>query len=85
MTSKNLHKKISQLIENNYKITLQLLDHHGTGKKSSEKYDWYYLDTSRSATKITYDYFCEQAFISIQDKCIDIYLSKLDDLLFIRR
>lgn len=66
--SKNLDRNISNLQENGYKITLQLLDHHGTGKKSSEKYDWYYLDTSRSATKITYDYFCEN-FSNFKNEC----------------
>lgn len=66
--SKNLNNKINTLIKDGYKITLQLLDHHGTGKKSSEKYDWYYLDTSRSATKITYDYFCEH-YKQFEEKC----------------
>ncbi len=35
---------------------LQLLDHHITGKACSENFEWYYLDSTRSATKITYDY-----------------------------
>jgi len=66
--SKNLDKKISQLKNNGFNITLQLLDHHGTGKKSSEKYDWYFLDTNRSATQITYDYFCEH-YTQFTQKC----------------
>ena len=33
-----------------------LLDHHGSGAESAKKYPWYYLDTERCATKITYDY-----------------------------
>ncbi|WP_324170936.1 phosphoesterase [Sulfurimonas sp.] len=37
-------------------ITLTLLDHHGSGESSANKYKWYYLDTERCATKITYDY-----------------------------
>ena len=57
--SKNLNHKIKKLNESGYNIKLQLLDHHGTGLKCSEKYDWYFLDTSRSATKITYDYLYE--------------------------
>ncbi|WP_457596239.1 DHH family phosphoesterase [Hydrogenimonas sp.] len=40
-------------------ISVQLLDHHGSGAESAAKYDWYYLDTSRSATKITYDWLRE--------------------------
>ena len=36
---------------------LQLLDHHGTGKKIAEKHvEWYTLDTTRCATLITYDW-----------------------------
>lgn len=36
---------------------LILLDHHQTGKACMEKYPWYFLDSSRCATKITYDFF----------------------------
>lgn len=36
---------------------LLLLDHHQTGKACMEKYPWYLLDSSRCATKITYDFF----------------------------
>ena len=57
--SKTLNSSILKLNTDGYKIKLQLLDHHGTGQKSADKYEWYYLDTKRSATKITYDYFCE--------------------------
>ncbi len=54
--SKWLDNKVKKFNEDKKDVTLQLLDHHGTGKASSEKYDWYYLDTSRCATKITYDF-----------------------------
>ena len=37
-------------------IEIILLDHHGSGQESADKYKWYYLDTERCATKITYDY-----------------------------
>jgi len=43
----------------NTEITITLLDHHGSGQESAKKYDWYYLDESRCATKITYDYVKE--------------------------
>ena len=39
---------------------LQLLDHHGTGATAAERFAWYYLDTSRSATRITYDWLRER-------------------------
>jgi len=40
-------------------VKLQLLDHHGTGASAAERFAWYLLDTSRSATKITYDWLRE--------------------------
>lgn len=36
---------------------LLLLDHHKSGFECFEKYHWYYLDDSRCATLITYDFF----------------------------
>ncbi|WP_457745871.1 DHH family phosphoesterase [Sulfurimonas sp.] len=54
--SKWLTHQVKKLNENNYNIQLQLLDHHGSGEDSANKYDWYYLDTTRCATKITYDF-----------------------------
>jgi oligoribonuclease NrnB/cAMP/cGMP phosphodiesterase (DHH superfamily) len=35
---------------------ITLLDHHITGKSVSEKYDWYFLDTSICATMLTYTF-----------------------------
>ncbi len=37
-------------------IDLILLDHHISGLECSKKFKWYYLDSSRCATKIVYDY-----------------------------
>jgi len=68
--SRRLDHNIKQLNEDGYNIKLQLLDHHGTGQKSADKYDWYYLDTSRSATKITYDYFIEN-YPEFMNRCED--------------
>ena len=36
-----------------------LLDHHATGESAANNLAWYYLDTSRSATKITYGWLRE--------------------------
>ena len=58
--SKDLDKDINKLIEEGYRIKLQLLDHHISGKKSAETYYWYYLDEKRCATKIVYDYMFEE-------------------------
>ncbi len=38
---------------------LQLLDHHATGASAAQRFKWYLLDSSRSATKITYDWLRE--------------------------
>ena len=58
--TKDLDKDISKLIDDGYKIKLQLLDHHISGKKSADAYYWYYLDEKRCATKIVYDYIYEE-------------------------
>lgn len=58
--SKDLDKSVKELNSNGYSIKLQLLDHHATGKKSDEAYEWYYLDTKRCATKIVYEYICDE-------------------------
>jgi hypothetical protein len=54
--AKWLNSEVTKLNENKKDITLLLLDHHATGEESANKYDWYFLDTARCATKITYDY-----------------------------
>jgi len=68
---------------------LQLLDHHATGEKAADRFAWYKLDTSRSATLITYDWLQEYynfdkenslANIVNAINAIDIWLS--DDELF---
>jgi oligoribonuclease NrnB/cAMP/cGMP phosphodiesterase (DHH superfamily) len=54
--SRWLNAEVLKMNENKKEITLLLLDHHGTGEESAQKYEWYFLDTQRCATKITYDY-----------------------------
>ena len=54
--AKDLDADINKLINDGYKIKLQLLDHHISGKKSAETFPWYFLDDKRCATKIVYDY-----------------------------
>jgi uncharacterized protein len=58
--SRDLDKDVNDLIKDGFKIKLQVLDHHISGKKSSETFDWYYLDDKRCATKIVYDYIFEE-------------------------
>ena len=54
--SEELDKDIKSLKDDGFDITLQLLDHHITGKSSASKYEWYFLDDKRCATKIVFDY-----------------------------
>jgi len=56
--SKRLDRAIGSI--EGKKVTLTLLDHHASGSDSAQTYSWYNLDTTRSAAKITYDYFYEQ-------------------------
>jgi oligoribonuclease NrnB/cAMP/cGMP phosphodiesterase (DHH superfamily) len=58
--AKDLDSDINKLTNDGYKIKLQLLDHHISGKKSAETFSWYYLDDKRCATKIVYDYIFEE-------------------------
>ncbi|WP_415397993.1 DHH family phosphoesterase [Sulfurimonas sp. CS5] len=54
--SRWLNSEVKKMNDNKKDVTITLLDHHGSGEDSANKYDWYYLDTTRCATKITYDY-----------------------------
>ncbi len=54
-------------------VDIVLLDHHKTGKDCASLYDWYYLDVSRCATKITYDYFLKEGYdISSFENYVDV-------------
>lgn len=44
-------------VKNQNNINLILIDHHGTGSSSAEKYEWYHLDISKCATMLTFEYF----------------------------
>lgn len=69
--SKFLDEEIKKLKDDGYKIKLQLLDHHASGIESAEQYDWYFLDVTRSAAKITYDYFNKDKDLNKITKLID--------------
>jgi oligoribonuclease NrnB/cAMP/cGMP phosphodiesterase (DHH superfamily) len=54
--SKWLSNEVRKMNDYKANVKITLLDHHGSGEESAKKYDWYFLDVERSATKITYDY-----------------------------
>ncbi len=63
ITDLNLTTKECRALEREANILgakLKLLDHHLTGLSASENFEWYYLDDSRSATKITYDWLKDE-------------------------
>jgi len=88
ITDLNLTPKESRWIEtqaDKVGASLQLLDHHATGESSADKYGWYHLDTTKSATKITYDWLVkkynfdkEKEFNELVEviNAIDIWLDK---------
>jgi len=55
-------------------IKLLLLDHHKSGQDCADEFDWYYLDHTRCAAKISYDFFS-----SLMGE--DAKLSKLVDVI----
>lgn len=71
----------NDLKDRNSKIFL--LDHHQSGLECAKKYPWYFMDSSRCATKITYDFFSSMfnyqnakmsKFVDVVN-CVDIWLS----------
>jgi len=68
---------------------IQLLDHHGSGEKTANQFIWYMLDTTKSATALTYAWLQKHYNFDPEKKyaqivqainAIDIWLS--DDELF---
>lgn len=51
----NLHQRVQDLQSQGYDLTLMLLDHHISGEECANKYPWYFLDSTRCATKITWE------------------------------
>ncbi len=51
---------------------LQLLDHHATGTNAAQRFEWYHLDTSKSATKITYEWLKRQYGFDKEEKYEEI-------------
>lgn len=52
-----LDSAIKELQKNGKNVNLKLLDHHVSGEKTAEMFDWYHLDETQCGTKITYEHF----------------------------
>jgi len=75
ITDLNLTPKESSWLDKEAKelgVNLQLLDHHATGQTSADRYSWYHLDSSKSATLITYNWLQNQYEFDIENKLLDI-------------
>lgn len=67
----------------NRRCKILLLDHHQSGEACFKQFPWYFLDNSKCATKITYDFFSElygkneelEQFVNVIN-AVDIWLSE---------
>ncbi|MDR2100569.1 MAG: 3'-to-5' oligoribonuclease B [Campylobacteraceae bacterium] len=67
-------------------VKLILLDHHQSGEECAKRFSWYFLDISRCAAKITYDFFSkiygekkELGRLSQVINAVDIWLDESAD------
>jgi len=81
--AKELESKISV---NQRDIKILLLDHHKSGQDCADAYPWYYLDHTRCATQITYDFFSsimgpDEKLSKLSDviNAVDIWLDDKED------
>jgi oligoribonuclease NrnB/cAMP/cGMP phosphodiesterase (DHH superfamily) len=58
--AKWLNREVERLNETGRKIEIILRDHHGSGQECANRYEWYFLDTGKCATKLTYEYAKER-------------------------
>ena len=58
--AKWLNRDVERLNETGKQIEIILRDHHGSGQECANKYEWYFLDTTKCATKLTYEYAKEK-------------------------
>lgn len=58
--AKFINNEITELKIKGVNINLLLLDHHISGLECSKTYEWYILDSTRCATKITYEYLMDK-------------------------
>ena len=72
-----LDSEIKRLRGEGKSVTLQLLDHHGSGSDCAQKYSWYYLDTTRSATLITYN-FAKEHFALNEPLWLEAFVDVVD-------
>jgi len=75
ITDLNLTTKEGHNIEKEARrlgVELQLLDHHASGANAAEEFEWYELDTTRCASKITYQWLQEKYNFDKENEYKDI-------------
>lgn len=77
---KELDNRVFKLKNQGHKLRLQLLDHHITGQKSAETFEWYFLDVQRCAAKIVYDYFKENFGITKDDVWLEPLINAVNSV-----
>jgi len=59
-------------------ISIQLLDHHGSGAHTAKIFDWYFLDTDKCATLLTYEYALKHFDTSNFPHWIEDYIHRVN-------
>ena len=72
-----LDKEVKGLNAEGKDVTLQLLDHHGSGQECADLYTWYHLDTSKSATLLTYT-FAKEHYNLTEPAWLEAYVNVVD-------
>lgn len=54
--AKWLNREVERLNDQGKEVEIILRDHHGSGLECANRYEWYFLDTGKCATKLTYEY-----------------------------
>ena len=75
-----LDERVRQL-QQSFPLKLQLLDHHLSGLETSLRYEWYHLDSTKSASLITFNYFQNDSLKKYEKlieavNAVDIWLSE---------
>jgi len=71
--------KLNNFVRGNKNIDVKivLLDHHISGKDVAEKYSWYYLDKTRCATRLTYEWLLNNNLLNEKQIKIFNYFSSV--------
>jgi len=73
-----LEKSALELKSKGLNISIQLLDHHGSGSDTANIFDWYHLDTEKCGTLLTYEYALENFDTSEFPKWLKSYVDRIN-------